>query len=41
MDYVHGYSARRTERLKNQACTLEELRADTTYSASASVLEAG
>lgn len=41
-DYVHGYSARESERLRDQAATLTELlHGDTRYPAGARVLEAG
>ena len=41
-DYVHGYSARESTRLVDQATTLTELlHSDTTYPAGRLVLEAG
>ena len=40
--YVHGYDPRETQRLQDQASTLEELlHADTTYPEGSTVLEAG
>ncbi|MFC2080777.1 class I SAM-dependent methyltransferase [Bacteroidota bacterium] len=42
MNYVHGYTARETQRLLEQALILEDLlHASTVYEAGASVLEAG
>ncbi len=42
MDYVHGYSEREMQRLRDQSAGLEDLlHADTTYPAGTSVLEAG
>ena len=41
-DYVHGYSVRESERLRDQATTLTELlHGDTRYPAGTTVLEAG
>jgi methylase of polypeptide subunit release factors len=41
-EYVHGYSVRENERLRDQATTLAELlHHDTFYSADSKVLEAG
>ncbi|HUI17113.1 MAG TPA: hypothetical protein VL244_05565, partial [Alphaproteobacteria bacterium] len=41
-DYVHGYSARESERLHDQATTLAELLlSDTVFPPGARVLEAG
>jgi methylase of polypeptide subunit release factors len=41
-DYVHGYSEREAERLRDQAATVRELlHHDTRYPAGSEVLEAG